>query len=66
MEKYTYFVSYQHGNAPDNVRFGMAQVVLDRKIESFADILEVAHMLRSKANIGQVVILNYQLLSYEG
>lgn len=61
--KYTYFLSYNHATSKSNSGFGMVEVFRDRPIENFRDIQSIAEGLQDKFNLGEVIILNYQLLN---
>lgn len=56
--KYEYFVSYAHDNG-----FGNSSVTLEKKIDGYELLLEIAKKITKDGNFNsQVIILNFILL----
>ncbi len=57
MKKYEYYVAYAYMGG-----FGSCSVNAISKIKNFSEVLNLRKIIESKNNVGEIVILNWELL----
>lgn len=60
MKKYHYFFSYCHQQG-----YAMMEITSEKEITQYTQLLEMAKFIGKKYKVGNVAILNYQLLRIE-